>query len=128
MMPGCSLIGRRRTAPTAGTSAVAKVHGEDGYCAIQCKFYREGYRIQKGDIDSFLSSSQVKPFTRGLIIDTTGAAWSENAEVMLEPPNMVRLASTRLRKPHRLRGFFERDGVWSRCTCAGSESGYFNHS
>jgi len=47
-----------------GIDAVAKIRGEDGFCALQCKFYREGYRIQKGDIDSFLSSSQLKSFTR----------------------------------------------------------------
>ena len=63
-----------------GIDAVAKIRGEETYCAIQCKFYREGYRIQKGDIDSFLSSAQTKHFSRGLIIETTGAPWSVNAD------------------------------------------------
>jgi len=55
----------------AGIDAVAKIRGEDGFCAIQCKFYREGYRIQKADIDSFFTASSKKQFTRRLIIDTT---------------------------------------------------------
>jgi predicted helicase len=79
-----------------GIDAVAKVRGEDAFCAIQCKFYREGYRIQKRDIDSFLSSSQLKPFSRGLIIDTTNAPWSEHAEAMLGPLNIVRIGLDRL--------------------------------
>lgn len=79
-----------------GIDAVAKLRGEDAFCAIQCKFYRDGYRIQKADIDSFLSSSQIKPFARGLIIDTTGAPWSEHAEAMLEPLNVQRIGMDRL--------------------------------
>ena len=71
-----------------GIDAVAKIRGEDSYCAIQCKFYRDGYRIQKGDIDSFLSSAQTKHFSRGLIIETTGAPWSVNATALLEALNV----------------------------------------
>lgn len=63
-----------------GIDAVAKIRGEDSYCAIQCKFYREGYRIQKADIDSFFTASGKKHFSRRLIIDTTDAPWSVNAE------------------------------------------------
>ena len=33
-----------------GIDLVAKIRGEDSFCAIQCKFYAEGYRIQKADI------------------------------------------------------------------------------
>ncbi|WP_370152091.1 DEAD/DEAH box helicase [Ferrovibrio sp.] len=79
-----------------GIDAVAKIRDEDGFCAIQCKFYREGYRIQKGDINSFLSSSRIRPFTRGLIIDTTGAPWSEHAEAMLGPLDIQRIGLDRL--------------------------------
>lgn len=66
-----------------GIDAVAKIRGEDGYCAIQCKFYRQGYRIQKADIDSFFTASGRKQFSRRLIIDTTDAPWSANAEAAL---------------------------------------------
>ncbi|MBK8158540.1 MAG: DEAD/DEAH box helicase [Rhodospirillaceae bacterium] len=69
-----------------GIDAVAKIRGEDGLCAIQCKFYQEGYRIQKADIDSFYGVGQ-KHFTRRLIIDTTDAPWSANAESALDNQN-----------------------------------------
>jgi predicted helicase len=51
----------------------------DEWCAVQCKFYQEGHRIQKSDIDSFFTASGKRPFTRRLIVDTTGAPWSEHA-------------------------------------------------
>ena len=53
------------------------------WCAIQCKFYGEGHRIQKADIDSFFTASGKRPFTRRLIVDTTGVQWSEHAEEAL---------------------------------------------
>lgn len=67
-----------------GIDAVAKVRGEDAFCAIQCKFYREGHRIQKADIDSFFTASGKRQFSRRLIIDTTDAPWSANAEAALD--------------------------------------------
>jgi predicted helicase len=63
-----------------GIDVVAKIRGEDSFCAIQCKFYREGHRIQKADIDSFFTASGKRQFSRRLIIDTTDAPWSTNAE------------------------------------------------
>ena len=66
-----------------GIDAVAKLR-DGGWCAIQCKFYREGYRIAKDDIDSFFTASGKAPFTRRLIIDTTDAPWSANAEAALD--------------------------------------------
>jgi predicted helicase len=51
----------------------------DDWCAVQCKFYAAGHRIQKADIDSFFTASGKRPFTRRLIVDSTGAPWSENA-------------------------------------------------
>jgi predicted helicase len=56
----------------------------DEWCAIQCKFYREGYRIQKADIDSFFTASGKRPFTRRLIVDTTDTQRSEHAEAALQ--------------------------------------------
>ena len=67
-----------------GIDVVAKLRGEDACCAIQCKFYREGHRIQKADIDSFFTASGKNPFTRRLIIDTTDAPWSGHAEDALD--------------------------------------------
>lgn len=63
-----------------GIDVVAKIRGEDSFCAIQCKFYREDHRIQKADIDSFFTASGKRQFSRRLIIDTTDAPWSANAE------------------------------------------------
>lgn len=63
-----------------GIDLVAKLAEEDGFCAIQCKFYDENYRMQKADLDSFFTASGKKEFTRRLIVDTTRREWSEPAE------------------------------------------------
>lgn len=76
-----------------GIDAVAKLRDEGGYCAIQCKFYREGHRIAKADIDSFFTASGKTPFVRRLIIDTTDAPWSGNAEEAL---NGQQIPTTRI--------------------------------
>ena len=44
----------------------------DAWCAIQCKFYQEGYRIRREDIDSFFAASGRVPFIRRMFVDTTG--------------------------------------------------------
>lgn len=75
---------RGLSAKDTGIDAVAKLRGADGYCAIQCKFYRSGYHLQKSDIDSFFTASGKQHFVRRLIIDTTDAAWSTNAEEALD--------------------------------------------
>jgi predicted helicase len=63
-----------------GIDLVAQLtESPEDWCAVQCKFYREGHRIQKSDIDSFFTASGKRPFTRRLIVDTTGAPWSEHA-------------------------------------------------
>lgn len=56
-----------------GIDLVAQIaDSPDDWCAIQCKFYREGYKLQKPDIDSFFTASGKRPFTRRIIVDTTG--------------------------------------------------------
>lgn len=70
-----------------GIDLVAKLREEDGYCAVQCKFYGSGTRISRGDIDSFISASDRAPFVRRLIIDTTDADWGGNAEEALKNLN-----------------------------------------
>ena len=67
-----------------GIDAVAKLRDEGGYCAIQCKFYKEGHKIAKADIDSFFTASGKQPFVRRLIIDTTDVPWSGHAEEALD--------------------------------------------
>jgi predicted helicase len=63
-----------------GIDLVAKLRSEDGYAAIQCKFFSAKHAIQKKDIDSFLSASSKPPFQRRVFIDTTEVDWSGNAE------------------------------------------------
>ena len=65
-----------------GIDLVAKTHGTDEFHAIQCKFYAEGHRVVKADIDSFFTASGKKTFARRVIITTT-SNWSDNAEVAL---------------------------------------------
>ena len=64
----------------AGIDLVAKLIDEDGFCAIQCKFYAEDHRIQKADIDSFMTASGKSCFVRRLIVDSTNGDWGANAE------------------------------------------------
>ena len=76
-----SLVFRRQD---IGIDLVAQLADDpDDWCAVQCKFYREGYRIQKGDLDSFYEAIGKRPFTRGMIVDTTGVNWSSHAEASL---------------------------------------------
>lgn len=63
-----------------GIDLVAQLAEEDGFCAIQCKFYDENHRMQKADLDSFFTASGKKEFSRRLIVDTTRREWSEPAE------------------------------------------------
>jgi predicted helicase len=71
----------RGNTPDVGIDLVAKNRDDDGYSAIQCKFYDAGHRVAKADIDSFLAAS-LRPgfgFTRRYLFDTA-AGWSGNAE------------------------------------------------
>ena len=67
-----------------GIDLVAKLSEEEGFCAIQCKFYDENHKIQKSDLDSFFTASGKKEFTRRLIVDSTSRDWSEHAEAALQ--------------------------------------------
>jgi predicted helicase len=67
--------------PDTGIDIVAKERA-GGYCAVQCKFYAPEHVLQKGDLDSFFTSSGKEPFTSRLIVSTTDN-WSLNAEEAL---------------------------------------------
>ena len=54
-----------------GIDLVAKLRGEDGFCAIQAKFYQPGTALKKGDVDSFIAASDGREFTHRAIIDTS---------------------------------------------------------
>lgn len=79
-----------------GIDLVAKISEDEGFCAIQCKFYDESYRIQKKDIDSFFTASGKTHFKRRLIVDTTSGDWGKNAEDALDgqsiPTNRISLS------------------------------------
>lgn len=82
-----------------GIDLVAKLRNEEGFAAIQCKFYSARHRIQKADIDSFISASGRAPFVRRVVIDTTEVPWGANAEEMIAGQSIpvVRLSLSHLR-------------------------------
>ncbi len=97
-----------------GIDLVAKLRDEEGFAAIQCKFYDAAYRIKKEDIDSFISASGKHPFKRRIVIDTTIKQWSENAETMIHgqaiPVTRIGLADLE-ESPIRWETFFAKDEV-----------------
>lgn len=64
--------------PDTGIDLVGIRH-DGGAVAIQCKFYSPEYRIQKSDIDSFMSESGKHPYVGRIVVETTGEEWSTNA-------------------------------------------------
>ncbi|KPA22698.1 type I restriction enzyme EcoKI subunit R [Shimia sp. SK013] len=68
------------TGKDTGIDLVAKLADEDGYAAVQCKFYAANKKIQIGDIQTFITASGKAPFSQRLFIDTTEVDWGENAE------------------------------------------------
>ncbi|MBS4939745.1 MAG: DEAD/DEAH box helicase [Actinomyces sp.] len=88
-----------RTGDTGIDLVAIPVHDGEGPVAIQCKFYALGHRIQKADIDSFLSASGKEPFGRRIVVDTSGAPWGKNAQDAIEgqqiPVSRITLADLR---------------------------------
>ena len=75
---------RREDRRDAGIDLCAELADEPGsWCAVQCKFYAYGHKLQKGEIDSFFTESGKAPFVRRIIVDTTGVPWSPHAEAAL---------------------------------------------
>ena len=87
-------------AKDTGIDLVAKLRNEDGFAAVQAKFYAADTRIQKSHIDSFISASGKPPFARRVIVDTTKGAWTDNAEEMLRGQTIpiTRISLTDLRE------------------------------
>lgn len=83
---------RGEDATDTGIDLVAQLaDAPDTWCAVQCKFYREGHRIRREDIDSFFAASGRVPFVRRIFVDTTGVNWSDNAEATLRDQQMETL-------------------------------------
>lgn len=66
-----------------GIDLVAKLRGQDGFAAIQCKFYAPQHRIAQADLAGFLTVSAKEPFAHRVVLDSTVVDWSTNAEAML---------------------------------------------
>jgi predicted helicase len=83
-----------------GIDLVAKLRNEDGFAAIQAKFYAADTRIQKAHIDSFISASGKEPFRRRVVLDTTEQEWGANAEEMIrgQAIPVIRIGLTDLRE------------------------------
>ena len=70
-----------------GIDLVAKLREEEGYCAIQCKFYEPEYSISKADLDSFISASSTNDFQRLMLIDTSIQPIGKNARSVFDNIN-----------------------------------------
>ena len=70
-------------AADSGIDLVATVSDGSGFCAVQCKFYDENKKVDKGDIDSFFTASGKEGFVRRLIVDTSDGNWTDRAEKAL---------------------------------------------
>jgi predicted helicase len=73
----------RQGRPDTGIDLVAAHRDSESFAAIQCKFYRPGSTVAKGEIDSFLSASSTVEFSARYIFDTA-KHWSNNATQTLE--------------------------------------------
>lgn len=69
----------RRKVQDTGIDIVARERDGGGYCAVQCKFFAQDHNLQKGEIDSFFTTSGKEPFTSRIIVSTTDR-WSAHAE------------------------------------------------
>ncbi len=86
-----------------GLDLVAKLRNQEGYVAIQCKFYKADHQISKKDIDSFIATSGKKIFTRRILVDSTESNWSDNAnntcdgqEVRIQQINLFDLENSQI--------------------------------
>ncbi len=67
-----------------GIDLVAKLRNQEGYVAIQCKFYKADHQISKKDIDSFIAASGKDIFKYRLLVDSTESELSDNVNAMIK--------------------------------------------
>ena len=83
------------TAQDVGIDLVGKRRDEDGFCAIQCKFYDPSTSITESDLGTFFTQSGKDAFSSRLIITTTDK-WTNHAETAIrhqdKPTNRMRMA------------------------------------
>lgn len=82
-------------AQDVGIDLVGKRADEDGFCAIQCKFYDPDTSIAESDLGTFFTQSGKNAFSSRLIITTTDR-WTKHAETAIrhqdKPTNRMRMA------------------------------------
>ena len=66
-----------------GVDIVARERNTGKLTAVQAKFYKDGHRVSKGDIDSFLAQVASKYYSDGIVISTTDN-WNDNATTELK--------------------------------------------
>ncbi len=66
-----------------GIDLVARRKDADGWCAIQCKMYREGATLPSTEVNKFVTASGKAPFTRRILIDTTGTPLTRPTQELL---------------------------------------------
>ena len=66
-----------------GIDLVGELKNDKGLAAIQCKFFQYNHQITKQDLDSFISASSNKIFTRLILIDTSNEDLGSNAKSMI---------------------------------------------
>lgn len=78
-----------------GVDIVARDRNTGNLTAVQAKFYKDGHRVSKGDIDSFLAQVASKYYSSGIMISTTDN-WNDNATTELKeiekPVNLITLS------------------------------------
>ena len=70
-----------------GIDLVGELKNNEGFAAIQCKFFKSENQITKEDLDSFVSASSNDIFTRLILIDTSNQDLGSNAKSMLNNLN-----------------------------------------
>ncbi|MDR1958482.1 MAG: restriction endonuclease, partial [Planctomycetaceae bacterium] len=83
----------RNNRPDTGIDLVAETY--DGqFVAVQCKCYDKDCKIQKGDIDSFLSASSKRDFVRRIIVATAelGSNATDAVKDQKPPVHVIGLA------------------------------------
>lgn len=70
-------------AQDVGIDLVGKRREENGFCAIQCKFYDPGTTISESDLGTFFTQSGKDAFSSRLIISTTDR-WTKHAETAIK--------------------------------------------
>ena len=75
--------GQGMDASEYGIDLVAKRKDADGWCAIQCKMYGEGKTLPSTEVNKFITASGKPPFTRRILIDTTGKPLTKPMQTLL---------------------------------------------